>query len=185
MIDNPQIHKLQSIFKNKYLAFNANELVENDIDSKGNPFTMKRSIVGEPGSIEYVVFRVDPNEVILFPYFAEVKGLNKICDFIIFAETNTDFLILLIEMKKHSGSPEKQLELSLPFVNFVLERAKLIDIEIEKNIIIRKLGIKDSRISQKETTKYYKDFHFDNNYYSLELGGRQIRLKQIIEAPIY
>lgn len=185
MIDNPQIQKLSSIFKDKYLAFNAEEIVENDIDSNGNTFTMKRAIVGEPGIIEYVVFRINPNEINIFPYFAEIKDLNKFCDFIIFAETNADFLILLIEMKKHSGSPEKQLKLSESFIDFVLHRAKLIDIDIEKNIIVRKLGIKDSRISQKETTKYYKNFHFDQDNYSLELGGRQIRLRQILDAPVY
>lgn len=185
MIDNPQIQKLKSIFSDKFLVFDANQIVENDFDANGNPFTMKREIVGEPTSMEHAVFRIDPKEVNIFPYFAETKNLNKFCDFILFAETNADFLILLIEMKRHSGSPEKQLKLSESFIDFVLQRAKQIDIDIEKNIIIRKLGIKDSRISQKVTTKFYKDFHFNKDNYSLELGGRQIRLKLIMEAPVY
>ncbi len=186
MVKNPLIQELNNIFDGKYLDYNASQIVENDIDCNGVPFTMSREIVVESLKMQHVVFRIDPNKVEIFPYFARTKDLKKFCDFIIFAETDVDFLILLIEMKRSSGSPERQLEISESFVDFVIKRAKLIGIDFDtKNVIIRKLGLKNKSISKKEVTKFYQNFHFDTNNYALEMGCNKIFLRQMFDAPVY
>lgn len=184
MVDNPQIPKIQSILKSKFITVSPSIIQEKDLDEQGNPFVMKRDLVGD-SMMDYIAVRIDPNKVNIFPYFEQVHGLNKICDFIIFAETNTQLMVLLIEMKRHSGSPEAQINTTEPFINFIFARAKRIGINIEKEIIIRKLGLKDSKSTQKQLTKYYKNFHFNSDYYSLEQGGTTIRLRMLFDAPVY
>ena len=71
------------------------------------------------------------------------------------------------------------------FIHFILEHAELVDLKIEKDLIFRKLGLKDTHVSPKRTTQFYKDFHFDSNHYALEQGGSKLFLEKIIHAPVY
>ena len=99
MVNNPQLNKIQKLLDGQYLTPLAPSITENDVDCKGYAFTMTRDIVCSRKA-DYIVFRIDPNIVNIFPYFNNIKGLKRICDFVIFAETDDVFMVLLIEMKK-------------------------------------------------------------------------------------
>ncbi|MBQ7820469.1 MAG: hypothetical protein IJZ42_12945 [Lachnospiraceae bacterium] len=183
MVRNKQIDKIERILKTKYLAEDQNLIEEINLDSKGNSFVMKRTVVGHQ-SIEYKIYRFDPNDESLFPYFNPIEGLNKICDYIIFAENNAVLCVFLIELKKGKGAPEKQLNISEGFVKFILDRAKTVNCGIEKEIIIRKLGVKDTRLSPKRETGYFKNFTYDSNSYALLQSRSSLRLAFLIDAPM-
>lgn len=184
MVNNQQLNKIQALLDGQYLTPLAPSITEKDVDCRGNTFTMTRDIVCSRKA-DYIVFRIDPNIVDIFPYFNDIKGLKKICDFVIFAETDNVFMVLLIEMKKGQGSPIKQLNMSENFIRFIIKHAELVDLKIEKDLIFRKLGLKDTHVSPKRTTQFYKDFHFDANRYALEQGGSKLFLEKIIHAPVY
>lgn len=176
--------KIEKILKDKYLTTDQRQIEEKNLDAKGKPFTMRRKVVGHSG-IEYKIYRFDPDVEDLFPYFNKTEGLNKICDFIIFAENKSTLCVFLIELKKGIGAPEKQLNISESFVYFILNRAESIDCAIEKEVIIRKLGIKDTERSHKQTTGQFKNFKYNANSYALIQGKQaQLRLALLMDAPM-
>ena len=178
-----QLQKIQNVIKEEYLSKNQTKIEENDIDDKGNPISMCRDIIGHK-DIEYRIYRFDPNQEKLFPYFCDIKGLNKICDYIIFAERKDLLCIFLIELKGSAGSPEKQLDISEGFVKFILNRAESINTPIDKEIIIRKIGIKDTRSREKTEIKFYENFSYNSKSYALIQGFKSLRLAVLIDAPI-
>lgn len=180
---NNEIDKINYIIETKFLCEDKTVILESSLNSKGNRFYMKRNIVGHK-SLVYEIYRFDPDNNNLFPYFSDIRGLKKICDYVIFVEDSKSLFIFLIELKKKSGSPERQLNISEDFIMFILNRAKSINCEINKSINIRKLGIKDSQMSQKRVTTYYRDFCYNKNLYSLIQSKSDLRLFQLINAPI-
>lgn len=183
MVRNKQLDKIEKILKTQYLSKDQNLIEEINLDAKGIPFKMKRTVVGHR-SIEYKIYRFDPNDESLFPYFNPIEGLNKICDYIIFAENNAILCVFLIELKKGKGSPEKQLNISEGFVKFILDRAKKVNCGIEKDVIIRKLGVKDTKLSPKRETGYFKNFTYDSNSYALLQSQTSLRLAFLLDAPM-
>ena len=75
-----QLQKIQNVIKEEYLSNNQTKIEENDIDDKGNLVSMCRDIIGHK-DIEYRIYRFDPKQEKLFPYFCDIKGLNKISNF--------------------------------------------------------------------------------------------------------
>lgn len=182
MEKNNEIDKINFILDKKYLCKDQSKIVEVNFDSKGKPFCMERCVVGA-SSLSYSIYRFDPNDNNFFPYFSDVKDLKKICDYIIFVEDSKRLFIFLVELKKKSGSPERQLDMSVDFVNFILARAKSINCEINKDISFRKLGIKDSQTKKRETA-FYRNFSYNKNSYSLIQSKSDLRLRFLMDAPI-
>jgi len=178
-----EINKIKGLFKNKYVSNEQTIVQEINRDCKGRELIMKREVIGH-SSLEYIIYRFDPDEIDLFPYFEEVKGLRKICDYLIFSEDKGRLFIFIVELKKRSGSPLVQLELSECFVNFILKRAEKIGITINKEVHIRKIGLKDSQSSNKQKTTYYKDMQYDNNRYILLQAKCPIRLALLMDLSL-
>jgi hypothetical protein len=111
----------------------------------------------------------------LFPFLAKNKGVCSICDYIIFVEKNNNFYALIIELKKGKSSPKPQLIAAECFVNYIIATMNRVN-KINSNIIIRKIGIHESR--RKWNTKM-KEVEFDeNNYY--EFRSRTFRINAFL-----
>ena len=183
MVNNPQLTKIKQLLEDKFIPQNQQLVEEVGVDDNGDAFVMQRK-VGSSRSVDYFICRFDPNNNSkFFPYFKQIEGLHKICDYIIFAENSDSIFVFLVELKKGAGSPQHQLDISEPFVDFIINRAAAIDITLDKTIQKRKIGIKD-RVSSKKSTQFYKDLKFDNNRYVLCQGERQLYIDALIDAPI-
>nr|WP_325289726.1 hypothetical protein [uncultured Bacteroides sp.] len=176
------ISRIKDILVDKYMASDQTSVQERNKDARGKEFVMKRDVVGH-SSIEYVIYRFDPDKVDLFPYFKEIKGLRKICDYLIFAEDSSRLFAFIVELKKHQGSPRPQLELSECFVRFILEKANKVGRGIEKELHIRKIGLKDSGNSNKRRTTYYKDMQYEEGGYLLLQDKCPLRLALLMDLP--
>lgn len=178
-----EIRKIKELLVDKYIADDQASVQEVNTDCHGREFVMRRDVVGHT-TLEYVIYRFDPNDVDLFPYFKNVKKLKKVCDYLIFAEDNKRLFVFIVELKKHSGSPRIQLEISECFVKFILERAQRIGMNINKDVEIRKIGLKDSGKIQKQKTTYYKDLQYESDGYILFQSKGALRLIYLMNLPI-
>ncbi len=183
MVKSRELSKIEEILHDRFVAEDQTKIEERNKDGNGKDFIMKREIVGH-STLEYKLYRFDPDAEKLFPYFKDVAGLHQICDYFIFAEDNGRFFIFLLELKRHQGSPIKQLDMSENFVRFILSRAEKIDKGIAKDIHIRKIGIKDSKIAPKRETGYYKNLSFNKDRYMMIQSKTALRLAQLMDIPI-
>lgn len=182
MVNNSQLQKIVSVIKNKYICPNQN-VVEEIGMSNGKRFHMKREVCCSR-NVEYTLMRFDPNDETLFPYFDEIEGLHKICDYILFAENNDSIYVFLIELKKDNGSPLKQLDISESFVHFIIERAKYINEEVTKEVHIRKVGVKDTTSTKMVTNCFRKISYDQNRYLLMQSNFTKLHLDFLIDAPI-
>lgn len=148
-----QLDLIKNVLHDKYLQkdSDAKVLIEKD---KNNTL-MKRDIIAY--GMDYLLYRYDPNEVELFPYFENQSGLKKICDYILFVEEKHNLFCLLIELKLGTESSRNQLIASECFVEFIISSAKRIGVGLTDNIKCIKIRISEERAnrrkSQKQTTK--------------------------------
>ena len=125
-----EIEKLDDIalFLNDiYLLPNDNQDIISEENQKedGTSFaSYVRLCKGQQSEINFKTYRFDdninnPNHPILFPFFKHNTGagLNKNCDYVVFAQKGDEFYVLLVEMKSTSGKPQQQLEISQTFYN--------------------------------------------------------------------
>lgn len=97
--------------------------------------------------INHLLYKIDSKgKEDLFPYFNDITGLKKFCDYILFAEVDNYLYLLLIELKKGTSSAVKQLKASNCFAEFILSSAKRIGIEITENTSIYKIRISEDKI---------------------------------------
>ena len=111
---------------------------------------------------KYKLYRFDPEVGIeLFPFFNlhPPEGVRAICDYFIFAEYNAYLYIILIELKTGHQSATVQLEASKCFINYILETAKRIGMDVSN---VRQLFVK-LLPSKKTTTKLAKPVIKDGN----------------------
>lgn len=182
MVNNSQLHKILSVIKDKYIC--PNQAVVEEIGvSKGKKFHMKREVCSSR-KVVYTLLRFDPNDETLFPYFNNIEGLHKICDYILFAEDRSSVFAFLIELKKDNGSPLKQLEISESFVHFLVERAQSINNKLTKEFHIRKIGIKDTTSSKMETN-YLNNLSYDQSHYLLVQSAlRKLHIDMLMSLPV-
>lgn len=180
--DYVEIEQIKNILADKYISTDQTSVQEQNRDCKKKEFVMRRDVIGH-SSIEYIIYRFDPDKIDLFPYFKDVKGLRKICDYLIFAEDSSRLFVFIVELKRHQGSPRVQLDLSECFVRFILEKANKVGIGIRKEINIRKIGLKDSGYSDKRRTTYYKDMQYEQDGYLLLQDKCPLRLALLMDLP--
>lgn len=178
-----EIEKIRTILVDKYISSEQYLVVEENKDNQGREFTMKREVVVH-SNLRHIIYRFDPDDISIFPYFKSVKGLHKVCDYFIFCEDKGRFFIFLVELKRRSGSPLSQLEASECFVKFILERAKTAGLSINKKIHIRKIGLKDTLNGIKRNTTFYKDMEYDDKGYLLIQAHSALRLILLMDLPI-
>ena len=130
-------------------------LLENDYDNFGKRFEMKREIVAKPGT-NYIVYKYDSRDAI-FPYFKPqgVTNLKKMCDYVIFVEERSHLFVFLIELKKGTESPKKQLDAGECFIKYIISTVERLGLELkisDETLHFRKIRVSES-ISKKITLK--------------------------------
>lgn len=139
---------------------------------------MKRIIhKGHIDDEDLAIYRLDQNGkgIDLFPYLKKSRdskliGMNRVCDFVIFVSDSSNLYVLLIEMKKGKESPQEQLNVTVPLINFVFERARILGYW-QKDYIIRKIGISDCA-GKRDTMNRGEIIYNENNYVKLYEGKR-------------
>lgn len=146
-----QLNNLKEILKKEFFV-ESEILEEKDRDKFGNEFSMKRDIKSHK-CINYLLFRLDPNKTIPFPYFNNDIGLSKICDYLMFVQKNNTLYILLIELKLGSDSATKQLLSSEEFAKFIINSGKRVGFEFTEELHFRKVKISESALMRPKTAK--------------------------------
>lgn len=146
-----QLKIIKEILAEEFFV-SSNTLEEKDKDNSGKYFTMKREIKSHKG-IEYLLFRLDPNNTKPFPYFKQEIGLSKICDYIMFVQKNNSLYIILIELKLGSESATKQLLSSEEFAKFVIKSGERVGFKFTEDLHFRKVKISEAALGRPKTAK--------------------------------
>lgn len=157
---NSQLDLIQKLLHENYLTTgnDAKKLIEKNKDGR---VIMERPIVD--GKVKYLLYRFDPNQMNLFPYFAKTSGLKQICDYILFAEEGNNLHILLIELKHGTESARSQLIASECFVDFILKSAKRVQLELTENQYVKKIRVSEERAKQRNRKTKPGPIEMDEN----------------------
>lgn len=159
------IEIIGQVIDDKFLSEYQNYIIEKDIDQKGKSFEMKFEIVSN-NEIEYKLYRFESKD---FPFFKEVSGLKKMCDFILFAEERRFLHIFLIELKLSPDSAKKQLDAANEFAHFLLKSSKRIGKEIP-HFSIKKIRLCQKNVNKRNFMAIENNYEFDiNNYLDYKL----------------
>lgn len=111
----------------------------------------------------------------LFPFFAQNKGVQRICDYILFTEKGNRFYALMFELKRGKDNTRKQLEASKCLVNYIIStviRVKKVPIEPQ----LRCISISEFKRIKKGTRE--KPVQYENGF--TEFKGNTFRLKSYL-----
>lgn len=173
-----EIEAIRQIFNDAFIN-DSSEFIEEAQEG------MKRII--HKGSIDdedIAIYRLDQNgkRIDMFPYLkksrdSKLVGMKRICDFVIFVSDSSNLYVLLIEMKKGKESPQEQLDVTVPLIHFVFNRAKTLGYW-QTGYIIRKIGISDC--SGKRDTMNRGEIIYDDNDYVKLYEGKRIYLERFL-----
>ena len=161
--------KLEMIQK----VINGNFVYENEfLEEKKPDFTM-RITLSDKNTENKIIYRFDPDNGAIFPFFSDEKHLNKICDFFVFFERNNKLYVLISELKRGCSSKNsianKQLDASEHFIDFVIKSANRIGIALkDEDCVIYKLRFSEEYIKKavKKQSKFKTPLHgCGNNIY--------------------
>lgn len=99
-----------------------------------------------------------------------LRGMKRISDYVMFVDKDGELFVLLFELKKGKESPQEQLDVTEPFIDFIFERAKILkhlDIEYE----VRKIGITDE-VGKRDTADRGQVVYDGNRYVKLYRNNR-------------
>lgn len=149
---------IREILHENYKHNNQNLLTEIDTDSRGRRFEVNYKIVKQP-QIDYELYRYSETAL---PFFKDISGLKKMCDYILFAEEGNYLYIFVIELKLGNMSAKKQLNAASEFVQFIINSSNRVGKEIDANYRIKRVRICDEMIKKR---KLNKNIQFDENDY--------------------
>lgn len=172
-----KLNIINEILNSRFKSANQNALIEEDFDNRGKPFAINYSIISS--NISYCLYRYNPKECDIFPYFSQVSGLKKICDYILFAEEGEYLYVFIIEMKKSNSSARKQLLASKTFIEYIVNSARRIGKEIDDNIAMRLIRICDNKLTKKRSKREEDVIQFDNEGYC-DYSYSKFRLKNLM-----
>lgn len=171
----PNLEIVSQIIDDKYLSSEQNKIIEKDKKSDGKPFEMKFDIV-KSNNIEYKLYRFESQD---FPFFKEITGLKKMCDFILFAEEKNHLHIFLIELKLSPDSAKKQLDAANEFAIFILKSSKRIGKEIN-HFSIKKMRICQTFVNKRSKMAIENNYEFDTNDF-LDYKLKSIHLSHLMQ----
>ena len=165
----------------EYQLSGVSSLTEDNIDSKGNKFSMNVEVRSARKGLSFLVCRFD-TEKDLFPYFQDRKGYKKNCDYVVFAENSICLYVFLVELKNATTSPEQQLYISKPFAQFLVSRIEAVEGELGKNVKFRMIGIKErARVTKKTTKGFVDEYTFNEKGYLLLPRNDYMDLDKLID----
>lgn len=141
---------IKKIIADQFFPTDQEKLIEQNTDNQGKLFKMETTIFSEK---DYLLYRFDPDQADIFPFFNRQKGLKQICDYILFTEQNDRLYILLIELKRSTGAALPQLTASQYFVEYLIKSAKRIGLNLSEDIKYLKIKIKETISGKKQRTK--------------------------------
>lgn len=174
-----QLDIVRTLLDNSFIDHNK-ILIEKEIAANGKPFEMRRNIIAHR-DINFLLFRFD-TKTRLFPYFNELSGLNKVCDYILFVEEADHLYLLLIELKKGKESALKQLAASESFAHFIIASARRIGILLTENIHIKKIRISDERAKRRNRGSKIKELLEDENGIINYDHSCDFRIKELLQT---
>lgn len=178
--DLRMINALRKVIKADRIIPDQDKLVEENVMADGSPFIMETGIMSYR-NVGYLSCCFDKGGLNTkeFPYFNDIEGYCKMCDYIVFAEDDERLFVFLVELK-NSNSPIKQLDITETFAKFIIARMQLIEDNFDKDIYYRKIGVKLTHNGhQKRGTKGY-EFCYDDNNYALLPDYRRFDLKYLM-----
>ena len=112
-------------------------------------------------------FDKEGDNYMLFPYFQEEEGLVSMCDYILFVEDEKTLFVFLVELKDSSHRSKKQVLLSQPFAEFLVNRVKAANSNVLfcKDIEYRKIGVKSK--CYKMTTRGHASLAYDKDGFAI------------------
>ena len=152
------IEIIDEILENQFVFYDQKYIIEKDLDRFGKTFEMKFEIV-KANNIEYKLYRFESKD---FPFFKEIKGLKKMCDFVLFAEESNHLHIFLIELKLSPDSAKKQLEAAKEFAVFILNSSNRIGYNVN-NFSIKKIRICQKFVNKRSKMALENNYEFDEN----------------------
>ncbi len=145
---------------------------------------MTCEICQEMRNQDYLVLKFDIKDenAKLFPFFQEQEGLLCMCDYIVFVEEPRKLTAILVELKHHSDSPERQIYINMPFARFLVERLKEVDETVFDGVSIhyRGIGVK-AKYRSRPFTKGY-EMTFNDKDYALLPNPRKMYLTLICDS---
>lgn len=134
---------------------------------------------------DVLVCRLDQGSGIdMFPYLRGnsvpkgLKGMKRICDYVIFVDKGNMLFVLLIELKKGNDSPKEQLNLTVPLIEFIFERAQMLNHLNDLKYKIRKIGITDK--DDKRPTSDRGDINYDENDFVKLFKNKKLYLQRML-----
>lgn len=171
------IEILQNILHEGYKHPNQNVIEECNTDCKKRKFVQKYKIEQDGADVDYLLYRYDGKAL---PFFKEVNGLKKMCDYILFTEWNNKLRVFAIELKQTNDSALPQLEAATEFVNYIVKSAKRVGFEIDQSFSMWKIRICDSKVT-KARVKVSNRIQFDNNKYC-DYQLSTLRIDQLVRV---
>lgn len=169
------IEIINKVIDEQFLSTDQKYVTEKDFDRFGKPFEMKFEIV-KSNSIEYSLYRFESKD---FPFFKELKGLKKMCDFILFAEENNHLYVFLIELKLGPESAQKQLAAANEFAVFLLKSSKRIG-QIVSHFSVKKIRICQQIVNKRNKLALENNYQFDEDNY-LDYKLKSIHLSHLMQ----
>lgn len=173
------LDNIRSIIADKFFSTAQGKLIEENRDNAGVAFRMEKGIYAGT-DCPYLLYRFDPDEWEIFPFFKETRGLNRICDYILFAAQNNKLYVLLIELKKGNVPALPQLTASQYFVEYLIKSGARIGLDFPESIIYRKIKVKGDTQGKKQKTQM-QGFEPDENGI-ISYSFSQFRLQLLLES---
>ena len=148
------------IIDDKCLHIDQKHIIERDNDDRGRPFEMKFEVVSN-ADIDYRLYRFELDD---FPFFKNISGLKKMCDYILFAEENNYLHIFLIELKLSPMSAKKQLIAAEEFAKFLINSCSRVGMVID-NFSVKKVRICQKFIKKRSQLNVGNSYEFDADRY--------------------
>lgn len=161
--------------------------IETSHDSISEPNEGMSRMIYKPGIADedILICRLDQegnNRVgELFPYIKGdsvrpgLHGMKRICDYAMFVDRDDTLFVLLFELKKGKDSPQEQLDVTEPLIDFIFTRAKILKYLII-SYEVRKIGVSDE-VGKRSTADRGEVVYDDNKYVKLYKDNRISLLK--------
>lgn len=137
------IEILNRIFDSRFIV-ESPSTIEEPSEGMSRTFFKGRNLQDD----DVLVCRLDQGGIDMFPFLRGksipmgLKGMKRICDYAIFVDKEELLYVLLVELKKGDDSPQEQLNVTVPLIDFIFERAKILN-HLQVDYKIRKIGITD------------------------------------------
>lgn len=106
-----------------------------------------------------------------------LRGMKRISDYAMFVEKEDEIFVLLFELKKGKDSPQEQLDVTAPLIDFIFNRAKILK-HLDVEYKVRKIGITDE--IGKRSTADRGEVEYDENNYTKLYKHNRIYLRKLL-----